>query len=120
MNRQRLEQAYIIKEIAYRVKSHKEGVTIKKVRSHLKDKLSISISWYQIRRYLKSLVKLSYMKGCARRVNINQNKLSFIRILYSIRIAKQMNEDVLMINIDEVSLNKEVLNRRSWLKVGVN
>ena len=82
--------------------------------------LSIKILWYQIRRYLKSLVKLSYKKGCMRRVNINQNKLSFNRILYSIQIAKQMNEDVLMINIEEVSLNTEVLNRRSWLKVRVN
>ena len=31
-----------------------------------------------------------------------------------------MNEDVLMINIEEVSLNTEVLNRRSWLKVRIN
>ena len=77
MNRQSLLQAYIRKEIAYRVNLHKEGVTIKKVRSHLKDKLSINISWYQIRRYLKSVMKLSYKKGCTRRVNINQNKLSF-------------------------------------------
>ena len=65
-------------------------------------------------------MKLSYKKGCTRLVDINQNKLSFIRILYSIWIAKQMNEDVLMINIDEVSLNTEVLNRRSCFKVGVN
>ena len=82
--------------------------------------LSIKILWYQIRRYLKSLVKLSYKKGCTRRVNINQNKLSFNRILYTIQIAKQMNEDILMINIEEVSLNTEVLNRRSRLKVRVN
>ena len=65
-------------------------------------------------------MKLSYKKDCTRRVYINQIKLSFIRILYSIRIAKQMNEDVLMINIDEVCLNTEVLNRRSWFKVTVN
>ena len=120
MNRQRLEQAYIRKEIAYWAISLKEGVTIKIVRSHLKDMLSFKISWYQIRRYLKSLVKLSYKKGCTRLVDINQNKLSFIRISYSIQIAKQMNEDVLMINIEEVSLNTEVINRRSWLKVRVN
>ena len=31
-----------------------------------------------------------------------------------------MNEDTLMVNIDEVSLNTEVLNYISWLKVKVS
>ena len=120
MRSQKLEQMYVRKILSDWIKSNKDGITIKKIRAYLIDKLDINIPSHQIRRYLKTVMKLSYKKGCTRRVDIDQNRLSYIRILYSIRITKQMNENILMVNIDETSLNTEVLNQRSWLKIGVN
>lgn len=65
-------------------------------------------------------MKLSYKKGWKRRIDIDKNKLSYIRYLYSIRMAKHINEDFLMVNIDETSLNRGVLNQISCLKIGSN
>ena len=82
---------------------------------------SVDISWYKIREYLKKKnERLSYKKGWARRIDLNKNRLSYLRILYSIRLAKQLNEDILIINVDEVNFSPEVLNWRSWLKIGIN
>ena len=117
---QKLEQMHVRKIFSDWINSNKDGITIKKIRAYLIDKLDINIPPHQVRRYLKTVMKLSYKKRCIRRVDIDQNRLSYIRILYSIRIAKQMNENILMVNIDETSLNTEVLNQRSWLKIGVN
>ena len=64
--------------------------------------------------------KIELLKGWARRIDINKNRLSYLRILYSIRLAKQLNEDILIINVDEVNFSPEVLNWRSWLKIGIN
>ena len=102
------------------ISSHQDGITIKKLKNYLVEKLGIDIPWYQIRLYFKTKMKLSYKIGCKRRIDIDQNRLSYVRLLYSIRMAKLINEDILMVNIDETSLNREVLNQRSWLKVGVN
>ena len=120
MGRQRLNQTYIRKTILNWISSHQDGITIKKLRNYLVEKLGIDIPWYQIRRYFKTVMKLSYKKGCKRRIDIDQNRLSYVRLLYSIRMAKHINEDILMVNIDKTSLNREVLNQRSWLKVGAN
>ena len=35
-------------------------------------------------------------------------------------MAKHINEDFMIVNIDETSLNRGVLNQRSWIKVGSN
>ena len=63
---------------------------------------------------------LSYKKDWARRFDLDQNRLSYLRILYSVRLTKQLNENILLINIDEVSFSTEVFNDRSWLKRGIN
>ena len=65
-------------------------------------------------------MKLNHKKGCIRRIDIDQNKLSYIWVLCSIRITIQMKEGFRVVNINEVSRNTEMLNRLSWLKVGVN
>ena len=50
MGRQRLNQTYIRKIILNWISSHQDGITIKKLRNYLVEKLSIDIPWYQIRR----------------------------------------------------------------------
>ena len=90
------------------------------IRSHVKKEWNVDIPWHQIRRYLKQSNGLSFKKGSTRRVDLDLNRLSYLRILYSIRFTKQINKEVLMINIDEVNFSPEVLNRRSWLKAGIN
>ena len=95
-------------------------ITIKKIKAHVLNEWGANIPWHQLRRYLKQQKKLSYKKGWARRIDLDQNRLSYLRILYSIRLAKQLNEKILLINIDEVNFTTEVSNNRSWLKRGIN
>ena len=79
--------------------------------------MNVDLFWHHVRKCLKHTKKLSFKKGSARRIGLNKNRLSCLRILYSIRLIKRLNEDVLMINIDEVSFSPKVLNWRSWLKL---
>ena len=84
------------------------------------NELGIDLTWHQVRWYLKEQKNLSYKKGWVLRIDLDKNWLSYLRILYSIRLVKQLNEDILMINIDEVSFSPEALNCRSWFKKGIN
>ena len=80
-------------------------------------------NWFTLEKvkwYLKEEKNLSYKKGLVRRIDLDKNRLSYLRILYTICLVKQLNEDILMINIDEVSFSPEVLNCRSSLKKGIN
>ena len=78
------------------------------------------LPWHQVRTYLKKIKRLSFKKSWARRIDLDKNRLSYLRILDSIRLTKQINEEILIINIDEVNCSPEVLNSRSWLKIGIN
>ena len=95
-------------------------ITIKQIRSNVLKNLGVDLPWHQVRKHLKETKKLSYKKGSTRRIDLDRNRLSYLRILYSIRLAKQLKEQILLINIDEVSFAPEVLNSRSWLKKGIN
>ena len=57
-------------------------------------------------------MKLSYKKGCKRIIDIDQNRLSYVTLLCSIRMTKHINKGILKVSIDEISLNKEVLNQK--------
>ena len=119
-SRRRLEQPYIKKSIDNLLGSSKSLITIKKIRAHIMKEWSADLSWHKVREYLRKTKRLSFKKGWTRRVDLDRNRLSYLRILYSIRLTKQLNKDILIINIDEVNFSPEVLNWRSWLKTGIN
>ena len=96
------------------------GVTAKKIKDHVIKTLGKTISLSEIRWYLKQNLNLSFKKGWPRPADIDNNKISLLRILYTIRLAKAINNKILTINVDESSFSNELWNERSWLKRGVN
>ena len=120
LKKRRLEQLHIRKSIDKILWSSWNSITIKKIRSHAMMEWNVDLPWHHVRKYLKQTKRLSFKKRWARRIDLNRNRLYYLRILYPIRLIKQLNEDVLMINIDEVNFSPQVLNWRSWLKTGIN
>ena len=96
------------------------GVTAKKIRDHVIYTLGKVISLHKIRRYWKQNLKLSFKKGWPRPTNIDSNRVLLLRILYTIRLVKTLNDKILIINVDESSFLNDLWNERSWLKRGVN
>ena len=74
----------------------RRGVTAKKIRDHVINTLSKAISLHEIRRYLKQKLKLSFKKGRSRPTNIDRNRASLLGILYTIRLAKTLNDKILI------------------------
>ena len=116
----KIEQHHVQNEIKMQVQLSKEGISAKKIQQVIKKKLNVKISLCSIRRYLREGLSLSYKKGWKRRMDIDQTRLKHLRVLYTIRLTKMINQDTLLINIDETSLSNEVLSNYSWLKKGEN
>ena len=116
----KLEQLHVKKIIDEFLWSSRDALTIKKIRSHVMERWGANLPWHQVRNYLRRDKSLSFKKGSKRTINIDSNRLSYLRILYSIRLSKQIDENVLLINIDGVNFSPNVLNCRSWLKRGTS
>ena len=99
---------------------HQGGVTAKIIQDFINEKLQVKPTLFAIRSFLKKDLRLSYKKGCPRPANIQSNKISLLRILYSIRFSRVIRSEFLLINIDESTFSNSVWNYKSWLKKGVN
>ena len=75
MEGQRLNGISVKRTIEKWVNSEKDEVTIKKIRLYLKERLKFDIPWHQIKKHLRTTMKLSYKKGWEIRVDIDQNRL---------------------------------------------
>ena len=69
---------------------------------------------------LKQEFSLSYKRINSRPSNIDLDKLQLTRILFSMRISKLVDSDILLINIDESSLTKATKLNYSWVPTGEN
>ena len=90
----------LIKEYIF---DQRGGVTAKKIRDLVINTLGKAISLHKICWYLKQNLKLSFKKRWPRPTNIVSNRVSLLRILYTIRLAKTLNDKILIINVDESS-----------------
>ena len=83
-------------------------------------KLSNKYPIYMIRNIMKQQLNLSYKRINSRPLNVDFERLLLSRIIFSMRISKIINDDILLINIDEAWLNKETKANYSWESTGMN
>ena len=91
LNQRKLERLHIKKSIDEFLWTTRDAITIRKIRAHVMKKWRVDIPWHQVRKYLREKKLLSFKKGCGRRIDLDQNRLSYLRILYSILLSKQIN-----------------------------
>ena len=80
--------------------------TAKDVQLQTKDQLLVSIPLNQIRKHLKNREGLSYKRGNPRPLNLDIIRVKLLRRLFWVRIAKNISEIKMMINIDESSVTR--------------
>ena len=74
----------------------------------------------KIRNTMKQEFSLSYKRINSRPSNIDLDKLQLTRILFSMRVSKLVDSDILLINIDESSLTKATKLNYSWVPTDEN
>ena len=82
--------------------------------------MQASYSFQYIKNLMKTQSKLKFKWGKSRTCNIDFEKLSLIRHLFSIIFTKQMTMDALLVNIDEWSINRNTKLKYSWRFKGVH
>ena len=100
------------------IKSASERFTSLDIHKHIQKKLSVSIPRNQIWKYLKHSEKLSYKKGSARPYTLDVNKLKLTKQLFWVKLAQNLHNIKLLINLDESTANNDTKNSYSWLQTG--
>ena len=59
-------------------------------------------------------MKLSYKRVKSRPNGVDIDRINTIRSLFSVKLAKFINSQALLINIDESSINRNVKSHYSW------
>ena len=106
-----------IKDYLKYQKSHFNAEDVSKfVNIKLRNKYPI----YMIRNIMKQQLNLSYKRINSRPLNVDFERLLLSRILFSIHFSKIINDDLLLINIDELWLNKATKANYSWVSARKN
>ena len=104
----------LIKFIEEYALNAKSTITAKEVTVAIKKVLNASYSVSIIRKIMKNGVNLSFKKVKSRPRNIDLLKIKATRNLFAIKFSKIISEKLLLINIDESSINRSVKNAYSW------
>ena len=68
---------------------------------------------------MKTLENLSYKRIKSRPSNIEMNWIKLIRKLFVLKFAKMVSSEVLVVNIEESSINRGIMTNYSWEIKGV-
>ena len=88
--------------------------TAREVADHINSSLNRTYSVQTIRALMKNELKLSFKRVKSRSNNIDLKKINSVRNLFAIKFSKVITDDTLVINIDEVSINKDTKINYSW------
>ena len=100
------------------IESQKFPYTAIDVKSYLKSKLDIDLPVQWIRKWLRNKFNYSFKRFSSKPINIDLEKLSKLRKIFSIKFSKNVNEDTLIINVDESTLSRSCKSFYSWSKKG--
>ena len=100
------------------ISSQKDSFTIGDIRKAIISESNEEIKNHIISKYLKETLNMSYRRCTNKSTNVDVPKLSILRMLFSFRIGKHINESTLMISIDETTFNHKVVNNKSWIIKG--
>ena len=88
------------------------------VKSHLKLELNIDLSLLFIRKILKDELHYSFKRFSSKPTNIDLERLKKLRKIFAMKFNKCMNENTLVINVDESTINRSCKLNYSWSKKG--
>ena len=86
----------------------------KDVWEQLKIKLNIKVDPTKMAKFMKSELNLSFKKATLRPINLNVKRQQLLKILFSVRIAKQLEKWKCIVNIDEASISRLTKRSYSW------
>ena len=110
----------IIEElIHFYFQNYQYTTTAQEITEFINHKLHSNYNVDFIRKLMKSLTNLSFKKVKSRPSNIDFNKIKFIRKLFALKFAKIVSSQVLVVNIDESSINRGIMSNYSWGLKGV-
>ena len=89
------------------------------IQQYLNNKVSVTIPLHAIRKFLINKMRYSFKRSAPLPTSLNMERIDLWKALFSIKIAKEMDKFDLIINIDESTLSKGVVEHYSWSPVGV-
>jgi len=108
------QQEALASQILAYVTTLESAVTATDIASHANRTLRAYYSVDFIRKFMKSVLRLSFTKIKPRASNIDFPKVKLIRKLFTITVAKMIDTSTLIINIDESSINRYTRPNYSW------
>ena len=115
--RNTINSEWIVKTIWNYVESMKFLYTAKEVSWYLHKTYKVRISSWLIRKILKDF-GMSYRLGKSLPVDYNEERLSLMKGLFSIKLSKVINNYDISINIDEAMFSQTTKFSHSWLLKG--
>ena len=112
------EKKILIKTIGKLLFGSKATLNAKEVTNNINKELSTSYSANFVRNVMKNDMKLTFKKVKWRPISIDLDRIYFIRWFFSIIFSKVVSDKVLLINIDESSINRSVKTSYSWGRKG--
>ena len=104
-----------MKEIQEFMLKSKNSFASKDLIVAVKEKTNKDVKDYEVRKYLKDELKMSYRKWTIKPWFVDTVKLSVLRSLFFIRISHLITPLALMISIDETTFNNKITSNKSWI-----
>ena len=99
-------------------KQAQEIFTAKDMADHINLKFNSSFKVEFIRKFMRNKAKIRYKKIKSRPSNVNFMKIGSTRRLFAVMFSKVINDNTLVINIDESSINRNLKSKYSWIFKG--
>ena len=98
-------------------KSTSWSFTSSNIQEFILNEWSVLIPNHQIWKQLKNHLHLSYKKGSSRPCSLNFDNIKLLKQLFWVRLAQRVPHIIMLINLDGSTINKDVKNNYSWLKI---
>ena len=86
---------------------------MKDVTEFIEKYLEEQYSIYFMLTFMKILMNLSYKRIKPRLNSVDLVKLDLIRLLFAVKLAKSLNEETLISNLDQSSISQNIKTNRS-------
>ena len=109
----------IISLIKFYIQRYAHTTTAQEITNFVNQELQEDFDVNFIRKIMKTQVNLSFKDVKPRPSNIDMNRIKLIRKLFALKFAKIITNEMLVINIDESSINRGITANYSWGLKGV-
>ena len=116
--RQIMKSSFINKSIRRYTSITKHPYTARDISTFLFKKHKVRVNPRWIRSILTKSMRMSYKLGKSRLVNYNEVNAAQMKVLFSIKISKIINDYDALINVDESTFSRLTKTTRSWSEIG--